>query len=363
MLITIISFLLILGVLVVVHELGHFVAAKKLGIKVEEFGFGLPPRIWGVKRGETIYSINALPIGGFVKLLGEDQDNTLNQKSKVKSQKLIERAFFARPVWQRALVLVAGVSMNFLLAVLLISYLFTQGVMVPTDRVHVEKIVKGTPAESAGLKEKDIIKDVSSEGKKEVLDSSDKFVKYTRSHLGKEITMTIDREGKKLTFKLTPRKEFPKDQGPLGVVISSYEEKKYSLVKAPILGTWEAVKLSGVLLVGVGQTLWKLVSFQGVAQDVTGPVGIAELTGQAVKFGHIAVLELMGLLSLNLAIVNILPFPALDGGRLFFVLVEGITKKKIRPSWERNLHQIGMIILLALILLVTLNDIIKIFAR
>ncbi len=354
MIITILVFIAILSVLVFVHELGHFISAKIFGIKVEEFGFGLPPRIFGITKGETVYSVNWLPIGGFVKLFGEEGlEEDKREKIKDKSEE-INRAFYARPPWQRAVVLVAGVTMNFILALILISYLFTRGVMVPTDRVHIEKVASGSPAYDAGLQQGDIVKNFK---------DGESLIKYTKEHLGEEITLSVERNGKVFDVKLVPRREYPKDQGPLGVVISNYEEKKYSLVEAPVAGMKESLNLSWVLVKGIGQTLYKLATFQSVSRDVAGPIGIAQMTGQAIRFGGLAVLELTGLLSLNLAIVNIIPFPALDGGRLLFVVIEAVTGRKIRTHWERYVHQVGMAILLALILLVTLNDLVRIFAK
>lgn len=365
MLLTLLVFLGILSVLVVIHELGHFLAAKKFGIKVEEFGFGLPPRLFGIKRGETIYSLNWLPIGGFVKLLGEDRDD--NGEPKVKEEEA-KRAFFAKPLWQRAVVLVAGVAMNFFLAAFIISFLFTQGVMVPTDRVHIEKVIAGAPADVAGLKEKDVVKKIKTQNSKikneEVeIKTGEQLIKITREHLGEELILLVLRDGQELTFHITPRRDYPKTEGPLGIVISNYEEKKYPFYQAPFYGMKESLVLTYELAKGIGGTLWKLVTLQPVGKDVAGPIGIAQMTGQAIKFGGMSVLELLGILSLNLAIVNILPFPALDGGRLLFVVIEGTTGKKIKAHWERALHQVGMVILLALIVLVTLNDLVRIFGK
>ena len=369
MLITVLVFLAILSILVLIHEIGHFVAAKKMGIKVEEFGFGLPPRIFGIKRGETIYSINWLPIGGFVKLYGEEgADESANSKSQASNSKDIKRAFYSRPPWQKSIVLVAGVSMNFILAAVLLSYLFTQGVMVPTDRVHIEKIVSGSPAWKAGIKEGDVVRNIKYQKsnikyEEKEIKKGEELIKLTKEHLGEEVTLTVERDGKEIPINVVPRKDYPKDQGPLGIVISNFEEKKYPIYEAPVMGLIESFKLSWVLVKGIGITLWKLISFQSVSRDVAGPLGIAQMTGQAIKFGNMAVLELTGLLSLNLAIVNILPFPALDGGRLLFVVIEVLTGKKIKAHWERYVHQIGMIILLALIVLVTLNDLVRIFGK
>ncbi len=365
MIITLLVFFIILSILVLVHEAGHFLAAKKLGIKVEEFGLGLPPRIFSLKFGETTYSLNWLPIGGFVKLFGEEGKDDIG-RANPQSTEVKKRAFYTRPVWQRAVVLVAGVFMNFLLAITVISYIFTQGVMVPTDRVHIEKILANSPAEKAGLKEKDIIKKLKTlkeKSEETEIKNGEELVETTKKHLGEEITLVIEREEQTLEVVIIPRKDYPKDQGPMGVVISRFEEKKYPLSQAPFMGLKESFVISTELIKGISKTLWKLVTFQQIGKDVAGPIGIAQMTGSAVRAGENAVLELLGLLSLNLAIVNILPFPALDGGRLLFVVIEGITGKKIKTHCERYIHQFGMIILLALMMLVTFNDLLRIFAK
>lgn len=354
MLITLIVFLAVLSILVLVHELGHFLAAKKAGIRIEEFGFGLPPRVWGVKRGETIYSLNLLPIGGFVKLYGEDGEN----ENEVTSQ--ASDAFFAKPKLTRALVLTAGVAMNFFLAIVVISYIFTQGVEVPTDQVFVKEVAKNSPAERAGLKLNDVIRKFN----EKIVKSPQALTEATRQHLGEEVTLEIKRCEKKIqcsvfNLQLIPRQESPAGQGPMGIAISNLEERKYPWYQAPFLGTKEAFRLSGLMLVELGKILIRLVTFQPVGAEIAGPLGIAQATGQAVKFGPLAVLQLLGLLSLNLAVVNILPFPALDGGRLLFVMLEAATRRKIRPRLERLSHQIGMAVLLTLIILVTINDLLR----
>lgn len=370
MLITLIVFFLVLSVLVLVHELGHFVAAKIAGIKIEEFGFGLPPRIFGKKIGETVYSINWLPIGGFVKLFGEDEADAAPSPERRgpallagKQGEVMGRAFYQKPKLVRALVLCAGVSMNFLLAVLIISYIFTQGVLVPTDRVTIKKISQNSPAQEAGLKIGDVILKVNDKSIK----TPDELTAYAKKFLGKKVTLEISRCPNQICqisqISLIPRLKAPAGEGAMGVAISNLAEKKYPWYQAPFSGTVEAFKISGLMIMEIGKVLWKLVTFQAVGGEVSGPLGIAQATGEAVKFGPAAVLQLMGLLSLNLAVVNILPFPALDGGRLLFVVIEGVIGKKVRPALERAAHQIGMIILLGLIILVTVNDILQILHR
>lgn len=360
MLLTIFTFIIVLSILVFIHELGHFLVAKKLGIRVEEFGFGLPPRLWGIKRGETFYSINWLPIGGFVKLSGEEGDIqdtlTLPLGRKLIREPDWDRFFFNRPVRQRAAVLLAGVTMNFLLAVVIISYIFTQGIYVPTERVHIARVVENSPAYVAGIKENDVI---VSFAEKEIK-TSEELVTTTKERAGQETQIVVLRDNMQVRLTVTPRKDPPPDQGPLGIVISNLEEKKYPWYQAPFLGLVEALKLSYLMVYTLLVMLFRLVTFQPIAMEVAGPIGIYVETGKAVQSGLMSVLQLTGLLSLNLAIINILPIPALDGGRLMFVVLEKFIGKKVKPHAERVAHQIGMAFLLALIVLVTINDVLRI---
>ncbi|RJR15101.1 RIP metalloprotease RseP [Candidatus Microgenomates bacterium] len=361
-----VTFFVILSILVFIHELGHFLTAKKLGMRVEEFGFGLPPRIWGKKVGETIYSINWLPIGGFVRIAGEDmmangdETDTIGESRKTLLTKLTAKQkrefFWARSKLHRTIVLLAGVTMNFLLAVLVISYIFTQGVFVPTDQVHVEKVTENSPASEAGLMENDVIIQFGDTR----ITNTEALIKITSEKGNVPTPVTIVRNGEELVLTLTPRKDPPEGEGPLGIVITNLEEKKYAWYEAPFYGMIEAVKLSWFMISTLAAMVWRLITFQGGQVEVAGPLGIAQATGQAIKEGYMAVLQLAGLLSLNLAIFNALPIPALDGGRLFFVLFEDILGKRIKPKAEAAVHQIGMLFLLSLVVLVTINDILRI---
>ena len=369
MIVTILVFLIILSVLVLIHELGHFLVAKKLGIKVEEFGFGLPPRAFGIKKGETIYSINWLPIGGFVKLYGEDEAGSgkvsSNHESPITNHQS-KRAFFARPVWQRLLVVIAGVAMNFLLSVVVISYIFgVSGVRTQGDKVIVTDVIKGSPAEVAGIRKEDIIEAVN--GIKII--KTTELISITKEHLGEEVILKINpstssgQKSKIKDIKVTPRRNSPKGEGPMGIAISqNIITKKYAWYEAPIVGTKESLKASWLIIASLGKTVYDLFAHAEVPKGVAGPIGIAQLTGQFVEIGPVAVLSFMSILSLNLAILNILPIPALDGGRLFFILVEGVIGRKISQKFEAKAHAIGMAILLSLIALITINDIIRFFS-
>lgn len=361
MIVTILAFVIVLSVLVLIHELGHFLTAKKFGIKVEEFGFGFPPRVFGKRIGETLYSINLLPVGGFVKLYGEDSAGGGSVKSsKLKVQSYdTKRAFFGRPAWQRATIVLAGVIMNFLLAVVIISYLFSaHGVAIPTENIRVVEIAQNSPAAAAGLQKGDEI--ITIDGKR-ITQTSD-FAKIAKTKSGQPIKLELLRSGKEFLVSITPRKEVPQGQGPIGVAISNIEVKKYPWYSAPFFGTLEAFKFSFMILQGLSEMVINLVIYGKSPTGIAGPVGVAQLTGQAVSYGIVATLWFVSLLSLNLAVVNVLPIPALDGGRLFFILVELVTHKKIAPRYEAMAHAIGLAILLALILFITFFDIVRVLS-
>lgn len=357
MLVTIIAFIIILSILVLIHEFGHYITAKKLGIKVEEFGVGFPPRAYGKKIGETVYSINWLPVGGFVKLYGEDDagGGSISSKPKVENvREDVGRAFYARPLWQRMLVVTSGVIMNFLLAVVVISFLFaSQGVPLPTEHVTVTEVSHASPAEIAGLKKGDQI--LSMNGK--VLKTTESFISETKKHRGQEVSLQVVRDGREFTTKLTPRIQAPKNQGAIGVAITNIEVKKYSWIEAPFYGTMEAGKFSWMIVKGL-VTMVTDFALHGVKpQGVAGPIGVAQLTGEAVRAGWFAVLWFLSLLSLNLAVLNILPVPALDGGRFFFMIIEMVTGRKVSPKYEAYAHGAGLVVLLSLMALITFFDI------
>lgn len=365
MLITIIIFFLILSILVLIHEAGHFFTAKFFNIKVEEFGFGLPPRVFGFKRGETVYSINLLPIGGFVKLFGEDEAGAGRPSFKVQSSKFKvkdeSRAFYARPVWQRATVVFAGVFMNFILAVSIISILFSVvGVATPGKNVIVDAVLKNSPAAISGLKTGDTIISIDNIN----ISAPTDLVTYTKKHLGEPIKLRIKDKGLKTKdITVTPRKVYPKNEGAMGISISQTTLiKKYPWYQAPFVGTKEVLNQSYLIGQGLVTVVLQLVTKGSVPKDVAGPIGIAQLTGTVVSIGLPAVLSFIALLSINLAIINVLPIPALDGGRLFFILVEGFMGKKVNPKVENYAHAIGMAVLLGLIALITIHDLIRVLS-
>ncbi|MDP2860501.1 MAG: M50 family metallopeptidase [bacterium] len=414
--ITILLFILILSLLVLTHEAGHLLLALKCGAKVEEFALGLPftKPLWSRNTPSGI-KISLYPVlfGGFVKLYGEEEEEegkmandkcqmsnqcqSSNDKCQMPNKKGKQEngtAFFELSATKRALIIVAGVVANFLLAVIFISIIFTQGVMAPAGRVHVENVTSGSPAAEAGIKTGDIITKFSAKGgsasggKAQPFDfaqgessikSTNEVIEITKKYLGEEMEITIWREseeGKRryndnrykdkkyeeLTLTIVPRQNPPEGEGPLGIELSEFEEKKYSIIEAPVLGTIESFNISWHMVLGLKQMLSGMIKDRVMPEGVAGPVGIAKLAGEAASFGPLAVLQFIGILSLNLAVVNILPFPALDGGRLVFIGIEKAVGKKARIRWEKRANLFGMICLLALIVVVTLNDIRGLFS-
>lgn len=334
-------FLFILGLLVFVHELGHFLAAKKLGVGVEEFGFGYPPRIWQTKIGETIYSINTIPFGGFVKMIGVDDFFSKDR-----------RAFTNKPPWSQAAILFSSIFANFLLAVLVFSLIFSLGVPEPV-RVAIEDVIIGSPAATIGLQKGDLVLAVNNV---EIKDGGS-LTNEVKQHLGETILLRIKRGETILALETVPRREYPADQGPLGIAIKTHFEKKsYPLWKAPIIGITESFNLTRAMISGLRKMFADLILRRIVPRDVAGPIGIAQLTGEAVSFGSLAVLQLIGFLSLNLALVNLLPLPALDGGRLLFVLIEAVSGRRVYPRAQKQIHSLGFVFLIILMVLVTAQD-------
>jgi regulator of sigma E protease len=362
-------FFLVLSVLVLIHELGHYLVARIIGVKVEEFGFGLPPKLFGkkFKWAENEWSINWLPIGGFVRLAGEDELGESIEESKKKyTGKQIQKFFWARTKLERAAILVAGVTMNFLLAVGITSYLITRGLTEPAPRVKIEDVLPNTPAQAAGLKIGDSVSSIEyrrADGTTEYIQTRipEELVKATRAHLGEEITLVLLRDGNQMRLNVTPRKEFPEGEGPMGIKIGfDVRTIKYPWYQAPFYALTLNLQRARDMVIGLATLPAKALSGQKVRDEVAGPIGIAQVTGQAARIGTDAVLNLTSILSLSLALLNILPIPALDGGRLLFILIEAVLRKPVHPSWERNAHQIGMLMLLLFIALVTLNDISRI---
>lgn len=390
MLITVIVFLVILSLLVLVHESGHFFVAKKMGIKVEEFGFGFPPRLFGKKIGETIYSINWLPIGGFVKLYGEDEaggGKIRISKSEIRNDR--NRAFFAKSAWQRAVVIVAGVIMNAVLAAvifyvflgisgfktelpLLSDYKFFGVKQTNIQEVVISSIAKNSPAEKQGLKAP--TKVIAVNGQK--IKSAKEFIEIVGLSKGKKIEITwsaLQTQDIHKT-KITPRINPPKNEGALGVGLFSLSSAVLNY-ETPVQKIFSGIVHPVNLMAYNLNVMTKLVKVslekkttEPLSQGISGPVGIASITGSILEIPNfkekiLGLLNLAGILSISLAFFNTLPIPALDGGRLFFILIEAVTGRKVNQRFESLAHTFGMIALLGLMLLITFKDVWKLFLK
>lgn len=346
---TVLAAIPVLSFLLLVHELGHFVVARLVGIRVEEFGFGLPPRLWGVKRGEVIYSINLIPLGAFVRMTGENGENSGDEKS-----------FGAKGKLARAAVLFAGPAMNFLAAAFLFGAAFMLG--TPTATVQdtlVYRVTPGSPAEAAGLQPGDRI--VTVDGKQ--LTTVSQFVDSTRQKVGTQIDLLVERDGQQMDVKVTPRTKWPEGEGPLGVALQG-RPVKTELVRYPI---WQALPM------GFGEATQAVEGTFGIVGAVvkgalpaevarpTGPIGIWGMTTSAAE--QIAdrgwwypLVALTAFVSVGLSIANLLPFPALDGGRLLMIAIEAVRRKRISPEREGALHFVGLMVLLTLMMVVSYYD-------
>jgi regulator of sigma E protease len=343
----VVIFILALSVLVLVHEFGHFFAAKITGVKVEEFGLGLPPRIVAKKWRGTEWSLNWLPIGGFCKLYGEDGDG----KGK--------DAFNNKNPWAKGLIVLGGVLMNLVLAVVVFTVVYAvAGVPVVTDRVKILEVSGNSPAEKAGLRIGDWVESIN--GVK--ITTADQLTAEVGKYRGKEAKLEINRGGQTQDLSVLVRENPPEGEGSMGIAISNTEMEKikwYQFYKGVAAGFQEAYFWGKIIAVGV----WQMVSglaMGHVPKDISGPLGIYEATSSIKKSeGMLAVVHFFGIVSVNLAIVNVLPFPALDGGRIIFVVYEMLTKKKANQQFEALVNNLGMAILLSLIVVITVGDVIR----
>ncbi|MEK7649336.1 MAG: M50 family metallopeptidase, partial [Patescibacteria group bacterium] len=328
----ILIFVIVVLLLVVSHELGHFLTAKWFGIRVDEFGVGLPPRIFGIKRGETLYSINWLPFGGFVRIFGEDED------------KDDPRSFSSRGIGIKSLVVAAGVIANILVGFLILSYISWHG--VPRFEVVIEEVVQGAPAALAGFQVGDRIVGFDNERRESV--NVGEVHMYIDTKRGGQADFLVMRGDQELNILAGPRATPPEGQGPLGVRINNVQTEivRKSIFTAPIAGakmTWDFLVQITHGMIGFFSSLFTGAEPPG---EVVGPVGIAGVAQETFRIGIREFLFLIALLSLHLAVINILPIPALDGGRIAFFVVEKIIRRPIPAKVAGYIHSFFFLILI-----------------
>jgi len=338
---TTIIIIIFFSILIIVHELGHFLLSKKFGLFVEEFGLGLPPRAWGKKIGETLYSINWLPFGGFVKIAGENREEDDEMAVKIPA----ERIFYNLKIWERSFIIIGGVVMNFVLGWFLIAIVFWVGI---PKAVFIADVQPNTPASEVGL-----------QGNDKVLgfENTEVFINYVNENRGKDVTLKVERGEEEILLNVTPRINPPKGEGALGVSLVEGGQEQQGI----LVGIWNAFKTSGqifgLIFVGVFTLIKGAVSGSGSFEAITGPIGIVKVTAQVSHLGFLYLVQLMALISINLAAINIFPFPALDGGRLLFLIIEKIKGSPLPKRFEGYANAVGMGLLLLLMLIITIKDI------
>lgn len=363
-----ILFIVVLGVLIFAHELGHFLVAKKCGMRVDEFGLGFPPRVFGKKIGETIYSLNWIPFGGFVKIFGENPSASPETERLATSE---ERSFGKKNRGLQAAVLVAGVTFNVIFAWLLISISFVsgfpapvgyyQGVSVENPRLVLTQVLINSPAARTGLQAGDAIISITAGADSLITLNAEAVSDFMNQHEGKEILLGYERGSEKKEVKITPVSGIVSSRAAIGVGLDLI-----GVVKLPFFrALWESAKTTGALLVeitkGIGKFFYKAFTFQANFSEVAGPIGIAGLVGSAARMGFANLLGFTAFISLNLAVINLLPIPALDGGRLLFVAIETIRRRPLNPKIVNYLNGVGFALLLILMLVITYKDVIKLF--
>lgn len=368
---SIIIFLIVLAALVFVHELGHFLAAKKSGIRVDEFGLGFPPRIVGKKVGETIYSLNAIPFGGFVKIFGENP-NEESISGADSSRSLVKKS---KPI--QVMVLIAGIVFNFLFAWILISISFMSGVAassedyaqyasrIQNERVMITSISLESPADKAGLKPGDVIKKIAFDN--ETYSAPQLSIQNVQNVIdeskGGDITLVYDRGGEEAAANLHAQKGIVENKYAIGIAMD-----KAGTLSLPVhLAFFEGARLTLHLIKEVAVGLFDFIveAFRGKADyaSVSGPVGIVSMVGDATALGFTYLIMFTALISINLGVINLIPFPALDGGRILFVIIEAIIRRPIKPSVANAVNSVGFVLLLLLMAVVTYKDILKLITH
>ncbi|SHI68820.1 regulator of sigma E protease [Propionispora hippei DSM 15287] len=336
---TVIASIFVFGVLIFVHELGHFMTAKWVGMRVDEFALGFGKKLISFRRGETLYSLRLIPLGGFNKIAGMDPDEEQD-----------ERSFGAKPIWARILVIVAGSAMNFLLPVLLFLIVFlSAGIDNVSDQPIIGNIFADKPAARAGLMTGDRIVSVNNEK----IDSWRQFVTLVQNSGQKPLHIQFDRAGTTGQAEVVPEFDNKANRGIIGVMpqIDNYRPGFFESVKLSVVQTYTvtAAMITGLLQMVTGQ----------VAAEVAGPIGVAQMAGEVAQLGIIPLLQFAAFLSLNLGLLNLLPVPVLDGGHVVALALEGVRGKSLSRDKMQFLQMIGFALLLLLTLVATFKDIAK----
>lgn len=361
---SIIIFLVILTFLVFIHELGHFIVAKKSGVRVDEFAIGFPPTLYSKKVGETTYKINLILFGGYVKIHGEDPDQeSMNGKDRA-------RSFVNAKRWKQALIISAGVIMNLLIAWPLFTLSFMGGVAAPAEdkykeytgrnMVLVVSVEKNSPAAIAGLLPGDEILSVRNNNTTILNATVEKIQNFIKDESG-EMYIQYSRNGELLLATTTPTDGLVSGRKAIGIAMSEAAN-----LNLPIhLAAWEGLKYTGLATLLTFKSLygfiWQIFMGQADYSQVSGPVGMVGMIGSAKAAGWTYVLSFTAMISINLAVLNLVPFPALDGGRLLFIVIEAIIRRPLNPKVANIVNAVGFAFLILLMIMISVKDVIKLF--
>jgi len=341
----------------IIHEFGHFIIAKKFGVRVEEFGIGYPPRIFGKRFGETIYSVNLIPLGAFVKIYGEESDVD------------DYRSFSGLAIWKRILIVLGGVIAFWVAAIIIFSVLFGIGAKVPVGdndvpgagdiQVQVMVVQVGSPAEVAGIQAGDFITSVKSAAAGVAVKKIADFQNFVQENKGSSVNITVDRQGTEFNFNVVPRVLHEQDQGAVGVSLERLATiiKQYPFYEAPVRGTMFTWEVTVKSLEGIFGFFANIFAGKGVpaGAELAGPIGITIFLANAASYGLGFFLYFIGSISVLVAIFNLFPIPALDGGKLVFLIIEKIMKKPVPVRWEQTITAVFFFILIAMSLFVTVR--------
>lgn len=355
-------FILVLGLLVLIHECGHAIAARIAGVTVEEFGIGFPPRLLSWKKNNTLYTLNVIPLGGFVRLKGIAEHSTERLNDDQVGN------FQYKPIGVRLLIVAAGILMNALIAVVLFAIAYTIGFqqvkpLTPTNarisnpQVEVVSLLPEGAATRAGIQPGDRVIQLN----EQTIATTEEFQSVMGQSLGTTVQVHILRNDEQVTLPVAAERIDYNGQQLIGIGVGLQDtvHLRYTWYRAPIVALQTTAYLTGAIFKALADALQQLFIDRNVPEGLTGPVGIAVITGQVTKSGIVALLQFSAILSINLALFNILPIPALDGGRLFFLLIEMITRRKVNQRVETIVHQLGFVLLIGLMILVTYNDILR----
>ncbi len=345
--------------LAIIHEFGHFIIAKKFGVPVEEFGIGYPPRILGKKMGQTLYSLNLLPFGAFVKIYGE--------KEGLEDSNSFQR----KPIEQRALITLGGVLSFWIVGIILLSIIFTLGAPIAISdtveaedaRIQVVSVASGSPAEAAGIKMGDTIKEFSTLNSQFSITKIKQIQELTEEYSGEKINLTIERGRESFKVDIIPRVEAPEGEGAMGVALVRTITKAYPFYLAPLKGIKACIDLTSQIVHSLSRIFGNLFQGKGLPPGVelVGPVGVGSLMNEAIQTGPIYYLQFVAIIAIHLAVFNLLPIPALDGGKLLFLGIEKIKGSPINIKTEEKVNGLFFILLIIMIFFVSIKDIIKIF--